>query len=214
MARCSYLGHVMGNGEVKPEPSKLEAAQAFPTPRTKKQVRAFLGLTGYYRKFIPDYATIVVPLTDLTRKNMPNLIVWTPACDAAFTALKTRLCSSPVLRSPDFGRPFILQTDTSNQGVGVVLSQLDDDGTEHPVVYYSWKLLPREERYATVEKECLAIKLAVYAFKIYLLGKHFTIQTDHCALEWLDRLKGSNARLTRWSLALQPFELSRREMQW
>ena len=208
MASCAYLGHIVGNGEVKPEQTKIEAVSAFPIPTTKKQVRAFLGLTGYYRKFIPDYATVALPLTDLTRKQMPNQVVWGPECDTAFTTLKNRLCSSPILRSPDFSRPFILQTDASDRGVGAVLSQLDDEGIDHPVAYYSRKLLPREEKYATVEKECLAIKLAIQAFKVYLIGRHFVIQMDHCALEWLDRLKDNNARLTRWSLFLQPFNFT------
>lgn len=125
---------------------------------------------------------------------MPNHLVWTPACDAAFTALKTRLCLSPVLWIPDLGRPFVLQMDTSNRGVGMVLSQLDDDGTEYPVAYYSRKLLPLEEWYVTVEKERVSIKLAVHVFKVYLVGKHFTIQNDHHVLVWLDQLKDSNAQ--------------------
>ena len=92
--------------------------------------------------------------------------------------------------------------------MGAVLSQYDDGGVEHPVAYYSRKFLPREERYSTVEKECLGIKLGVHAFRVYLLGRPFTIQTDHRSLEWLDRLKENNARLTHWSLALQPYQYS------
>ena len=88
------------------------------------------------------------------------------------------MCSSPVLRSPDFSKPFIVQTDASERGVGAVLSQLDDNGDDYPMSYYSQKLLLRQERYATVEKECLAIRLAVQAFRVYLLGRPFTIQTD------------------------------------
>ena len=100
---------------------------------------------------------------------------------------------------------FVLQTDASDRGVGAVLSQRDDDGVDHPVAFYSRKLLPREERYSTIEK-CLAIKLATHAFRVYLLGRQFEVQTDHRALEWLNRLKDHNARLTRWSLALQPYD--------
>ena len=100
---------------------------------------------------------------------------------------------------------FILQTDASERGIVAVLSQYDQEGTEHPVAFNSRKLLPREVRYSTIEKECLAIKAATHHFRVYLLGRMFTIQTDHRALEWLDRLKDNNARLTRWSLALQPY---------
>ena len=175
-------------------------------PTNKKEVQTFLGLTGYYRKFIPQYASVSAPLSDLVRKNRPNKVVWSPECEEAFLSLKQLLCTDPVLRSQDFTKEFIVQTDASERGVGAVLSQLDDEGLDHPISYFSRKLLPREEYYATVEKECLAIKLAVQTFRDYLLGRLFTIQTDHQALEWLDRLKENNSRLTRWSLALQPFD--------
>lgn len=111
-------------------------------------------------------------------------------------------------KEPDFNQPFTLQTDASDRGVGAVLSQQDSSGMEHPVGYFSRKLLPREERYATVEKECLAIKLGIQAFRVYLLGRHFKIETDHRSLEWLHRMKNDNARLTRWSLALQPYNFT------
>ena len=177
MSQCTYLGHVVGNGKVRPEQSKVKALEDFPIPKTKKQVRAFLGLTGYYRKFIKNYAERATALTDLTRKNAPNNVLWTTACNSAFSELKKALCLSAVLRSPDFRRRFILQTDASDRGIGAVLSQCDDDGTEHPVAFYSRKLLPREERYSTVEKECLAIKLATHAFRVYLLGRPFDKRT-------------------------------------
>ncbi|KAL5506277.1 hypothetical protein EMCRGX_G007890 [Ephydatia muelleri] len=206
MDECTYLGHIVGNGHVRPEKGKVAAVEAFPVPKTKKDVRAFLGLTGYYRKFIPEYATIAALLTELTKKEQPNCLAWSSGCAEAFEALKRHLCTSPVLKCPNFERPFVLQTDASDWGVGAVLSQKDDDDNEHPVAYFSKKLLPRERRYSTIEKECLAIKLATHAFRVYLLGKPFTVQTDHHALEWLDRLKEDNARLTRWSLALQPYQ--------
>ena len=205
MKQCSYLGHIVGNGVVQPELDKVEAVRSFTIPQTKTNVRAFLGLTGYYRRFIPGYATIALPLTDLTKKTAPNQVRLDSECDEAFMKLRELLCSSPILQSPDFSRPFILQTDASDRGVDAVLTQRDDSGQEHPVSYYSRKLLPREQRYSTVEKELLAIKLATNAFRVYLLGRPFTIVTDHRSLEWLERLKENNARLTRWSLALQPY---------
>ena len=206
MQQCSYLGHIVGNGVVQPELAKLQAVEAFPTPTSKRQVRTFLGLTGYYRKFIPNYASVACPLTDLTKKSAPNCPVWTNQCEEAFQTLKRLLCSAPVLKGPDFNKHFILQTDASERGIGAVLSQLDEDQEEHPIAFFSRKLLSREEKFSTIEKECLAIKLACQSFRVYLLGRPFLIQTDHRALEWLDRLKENNARLTRWSLALQPFQ--------
>jgi len=151
MSQCTYLGHVVGNGLVCPEPSKIQSVESFLTPANKKQVRRFLGLTGYYRKFIPDYAKNAAPLTDLTRKNKPNQVLWIAECDMAFQESKSILCSSPVLASPDFTRSFILQTDASERGVGAVLSQCDDNGQEHPVAYFSRKLVPREEHYSTIK---------------------------------------------------------------
>ena len=106
-------------------------------------------------------------------------MIWNDSCDVAFQSLKQRLCSPPVLRGPDFTKEFILQTDASDVAVGAVLSQKDEEGHDHPVAYFSRKLLPREVRYSTIEKECLAIKLATHAFRVYLLGREFVIQTDH-----------------------------------
>ena len=115
MAKCGYLGHIVGGGRVEPETAKINAVQSFQQPRTKKQVRVFLGLAGYYRKFIPNFATVAAPLTDLTRKMAPEKVTWTPSCGRAFRLLKKALCDSPVLRSPDFYHEFLLQTDASMQ---------------------------------------------------------------------------------------------------
>ncbi len=204
--QCVYLGFVVGNGTVQPEHPKIAAIENFEKPKTKKAVRTFLGMTGYYRKFIPDYSTVACSLTDLTRGKALSQVKWTADCETAFQHLKKCLCSKPILRSPDFSHEFILQTDASDRGVGAVLSQKDDEGNEHPTAYFSRKLLEREQKYLTIEKECLAIKLGVGAFRTYLLGRPFTIQTDHRSLEWLDRIKENNARLTRWSLFLQPYQ--------
>ena len=172
MSQCVYLGHVVGNGMVKLERSKVEAIENS-LPETKREIRTFLGLTGYYRKVILDYATIAAPLSDLTKKALPNSLKLNDEARKAFEKLKKLLCSEAVLSSPDFGRPFIIQTDASDRGVGAVLCKQGDDGEEHPVYYYSRKFLPREERYSVIEKECLAIRLAVDAFRVYLLGRSF-----------------------------------------
>ena len=205
LSECTYLGHIVGSGVVKPEKDKLRTIEQYPQPRTKKEIRSFLGLTGYYRRFIQNYSTIATPLTNLTRKSEPEKVVWTSKCNEAFEKLKESLLSTPVMRNPDFTRPFVLQTDASEVGVGAVLGQMDEKGFDHPVAYFSRKLLPRELKYSTVEKDCLAIKLGIEAFQVYLLGTEFTIQTDHRALQWLSNFKGNNSRLVRWSLALQPF---------
>ena len=133
-------------------------------------------------------------------------VSWSKECEQAFKSLKGCLCSDPLLWSPNLEKQFTLQTDASNCGIGAVLSQCDEESQEHPVAYYSRKLLPREERYSTIEKECLAIKEAIHNCRTYLLGRQFKVETDHPALVWMDRLKDINARLPRWCLLLQFYD--------
>ena len=159
MAECVYLGHVVGRGVIRPELSKVDAIQAFNQPATKKQVRAFLGITGYYRKFIPNYSALAASLTDLTKKNRPTKVTWTSDCNSTFWSLKIYLCTSPVLQSPNFTKPFILQTDASDRDVGAVLSQPSMDNDIHPVAYFSTRRKVLHHR-----KKCLAVKLGIEAF--------------------------------------------------
>uniref|UniRef100_A0ABM5F7S0 ribonuclease H n=1 Tax=Pogona vitticeps TaxID=103695 RepID=A0ABM5F7S0_9SAUR len=135
-----YLGHMVGGGMIKPLEAKIEAVRDWPRPNTKKKVKSFLGLVGYYRKFIPRFSEIAAPLTDLTRKKADDRIPWTSDCEAAFQRLKEALIDYPVLRAPDFDREFIIYTDASNSGVGAVLCQEDENGDQHPVSYLSRKL--------------------------------------------------------------------------
>lgn len=204
-SQVSYLGHTVGNGQIKPMLNKLESVQEFPTPVLKKNVRAFLGLSGYYRKFVPQYATISKPLVDLTKKAQPNAVCWTPECEEAFKSLKEALVSAPILATPDFGKPFLLQTDASKVGIGAVLSQIDDQCREHAIVYLSRKMLPNELNYSVPEKECLAVVYAINKLRYYLQGHQFTVVTDHQALKWLENTRASHNRLMRWSLILQQF---------
>lgn len=131
---------------------------------TKKQVGSFLGLLGWYRKFIPNFSARASVLTDLTRATVPNKVVWTEQCEQAFQDLREAVCGDSVLPSPDFQKPFILQTDASGVGLGAVLLQ-EVDGDRRPVAFLSRKLFPRETRYSTVEKECQAIKWATDSFR-------------------------------------------------
>ncbi|XP_064389549.1 uncharacterized protein LOC135337548 [Halichondria panicea] len=202
-----YLGHVIGGGKVRPDPQKLQAVAEYPRPQTKKDVRAFLGLVGYYRKFTPNFADIAVPLTDLTRKKKPEKVIWTGECDQSFIALKETLLKHPVLEVFDPNKQFLLQTDASERGLGAVLSQRDSEGQENPIAFASRKLQPRERNYATIEKECLAVVWALKIFYTYLYGRKIEVQTDHQPLAWLHKMQNANARLTRWALAIQPYQL-------
>lgn len=198
------LGHIIGSGKLKPDPRKISAMKKFPLPLTKKDMRSFLGVTGYYRQYIKDYTHITAPLTELLKKDKPNQIVWGPAETASFQKHKDVLVTSPILINPDFTRPFILQTDASNNAIGAVLSQQMADG-EHPVAYLSKRLLPREQNYSTIEKELLAIVWAVGSLSYYLDGRKFIIETDYNPLTWLNKMKDKNQRLLRWALALQTY---------
>ncbi|CAM4612755.1 unnamed protein product [Leuciscus chuanchicus] len=200
-----YLGFHLGHGQVRPQIDKTAAVATCPRPKTKKEVRQFLGLAGYYRRFVPNYSDLASPLTDLTKKEVPDTVPWTEQCQQAFTQLKAALCGGPLLHAPDFSLPFILQTDASDRGMGAVLSQ-EVEGEERPVLYISRKLSKRETMYSTIEKECLAIRWAVLTLRYYLLGREFTLCSDHAPLQWLHRMKDTNARITRWYLALQPFK--------
>ncbi len=200
-----YLGFHLGHGQVRTQINKTAAIAACPRPKTKKEVRQFLGLAGYYRRFISNYSDLTSPLTDLTKKEFPDPVQWTELCQQAFTQVKAALCGGPLLHSPNFSLPFLLQTDASDRGLGAVLSQ-EMEGEERPVLYISRKLSKREAMYSTIEKECLAIRWAVLTLRYYLLGRESTLCSDHAPLQWLHRMKDTNARITRWYLALQPFK--------
>ena len=182
----SYFGHVIGGGRLQPDPNKIQAVRNYPRPVTKGNAQAFLGLVGYYGCFIPHFATVAAPLTDLTCKRHLQHITWNAEAEIAFQNLKDLFMETPVL---DHSRSYALQTDASERGLGAVLSQADHQGDEHPIAYASRKLLPRETKYSTIEKECLAIVWALKFFHVYLFGQSFVIQTDHQPLAWLQQMR-------------------------
>ncbi len=199
-----FVGHVIGNGCMKPNPSKVQSIQECPHPETKKQVRSFLGLIGFYRKYIPNFSSIASPLTELTKKGQPTKVSWGVEQEGAFRNLSQILTQSPVLRLPDCERQFILRTDASDSGLGAVILQ-EYDGEKFPVAYASKKLLVRERAYSVIERECLAIVWAVQKFQTYLYGQEFILETDHQPLIYLNRAKVANSRIMRWALSLQPY---------
>ncbi|CAJ0968777.1 unnamed protein product [Ranitomeya imitator] len=207
LTEARYLGYVIGRAVIKPQVNKIEAIQNWPKPLSSKQVRAFLGIIGYYRRFIPNFAGKSASLTDLLKGKKTVMVKWNPQAEEAFQSLKSALCGQPVLISPDFKKTFIVQTDASEVGLGAVLSQ-EVNGDEHPVTYLSRKLTPAEKNYSVVEKECLAIKWALESLRYYLLGRQFRLVTDHSPLVWMRNAKERNARVTRWFLSLQNFSFS------
>ena len=201
-----FLGHVVGSGVLRPDESKTEKILQVSTPTTKKQVRSLLGLLSFYRRYIPGFASVAAPLTDLTKESGRSCrsIHWTPDCASALQEIQDLLSRKPVLLLPRLDLPFVLQTDASSTGLGAVLLQEFEDSL-HPVCFASRKLLDREKRYSTIERECLAIVWAVHKFVRFLWGVRFVLQTDHRPLTYLRTSNFKNSRIMRWALSLQEF---------
>lgn len=202
MEEIIFVGHQVKNGTIKPDPDKLRAIQEIPIPNDVTQLKSFLGLVNYYRKFIPGFAKIALPLYALTKKGVEY--TWSGITDAAFNQLKAALISADCLYAPDFKKQFILQTDACKTGIGSVLTQ-NFDGEEHPVAYISRQLLPAEKNYSATEQEALAVVWGIKTFEHYLVDKPFIVVTDHHALQWMPTKKSLNKRLTRWALFLSEF---------
>ena len=201
-ATVVYLGHEIGYGRVAPKQRNIEAIIVFPRPKNKKDVRSFLGLIGYYRRFIKNFSDLANPLTNLLKKG--SKFTWCEECNDSFSKLKTVITSYPILRSPDYSKPFKLAVDASDIGVGSVLLQ-EVQGSDLPIAYFSKKLNQAQRKYSTVEKETLSLILAYIHFEPYLSSSKvpIIIYTDHNPLKFLNTFRNKNARLTRWSLMLQ-----------
>ena len=212
-AQVTYLGHVVGQGEVKPVSAKVEAIANFPRPESKKQLMRFLGMAGYYRRFCPNFAAVAEPLTQLLSKR--EKFIWSERCDKAFEELKAMLQSAPVLAAPDFESSFKLAVDASDVAAGAVLLQEDDEGVEHPVCYFSKKFNKSQRNYSTIEKECLALMLALQHFEVYISSSSLPIvvYSDHNPLVFIHKMKDKNQRLLRWSIMLQEYVLEIRHIR-
>ncbi|VDI26645.1 Hypothetical predicted protein, partial [Mytilus galloprovincialis] len=197
-----FLGHIISREGVKVDPAKTSAVSKFPTPQTQKQLRSFLGMANYYRRFIKDHSKIVFPLNSLLHKDQPVKLKWTPKCQTAFDTIKHALVNAPVLSYPDLDKPFILTCDASDTAIAFVLGQLNSDNKEYAIAYGNKSLTKEERNYTTSEKECLAILKGVETFRPYLANSAFTVITDHNALVWLKSAKHTG-RLSRWALKLQ-----------
>ncbi|GFO36666.1 polyprotein [Plakobranchus ocellatus] len=200
----NFLGHVVSHGLIKPDPQKTEKILNLQRPKTKKDVRKICGLANYYRRFIPFFANIMAPLTNLTRASFPNTVNWTAECERAFNGLKQAMSSNPVLILPDLNKQFVVRSDASSKAIGAVLLQ-EKDGILRPISYVSRKLLDREQNYPICEKECLGVVFALHKFAGYLMMRKFLLQVDSKVLTVMKINKSLNPRLLRWSLALQGF---------
>uniref|UniRef100_A0A1A8HXS3 Gypsy retrotransposon integrase-like protein 1 n=1 Tax=Nothobranchius kuhntae TaxID=321403 RepID=A0A1A8HXS3_NOTKU len=206
-ATVSYLGKEVGHGFVRMLSDKVKSVSEFPVPRTRRELRRFLEMVGYYRCFCNNFATVVCPLTQLLSPKVP--FKWNQEAQAAFTSCKLLLTNAPILKAPDLAKPFFMEVDASQVGAGAVLLQNDENGLVHPVAYFSKKFSPCQTRYSTVEKETLALLMALQHFHVYVGSgdKPLTVYTDHNPLTFLARMFNHNQRLMRWALLLQEFHL-------
>ncbi|KAH8238756.1 hypothetical protein KR032_001286, partial [Drosophila birchii] len=199
----AYLGHVISEEGIHTDPDKVAAIRELLPPTCLKELRRCLGIASWYRRFVPNCADIVEPMTSLLKKG--KKWDWTPRQDQAFQELKTRLTEAPVLVSPDFEQKFVLQTDASEYGIGAVLTQTTD-GQERVVAYASRRLNSAERNYSVTKKECLAIVWAVRRMRCYIEGYMFEVITDHQALKWLNSIDNPTGRIARWALELQQYQ--------
>lgn len=198
-----YLGYVVDSTGLRMDPAKVQAILNIPVPTSVSEVRRLLGLASWYRRFVPNFADLIAPLTELLKKGRP--FKWSVQCDEALNNLKERLIGAPVLSCPDFSKPFTIQCDASGYGIGAVLTQQQEDG-EKVICYLSRSLTRLERNYTTTERECLAVLWAIEKLRPYIEGTHFTVITDHASLLWLDRLESPSGRLARWAIRLQQYD--------
>ena len=203
MSKCSFaqrsvkfLGHVVSEKGVHTDPGKTEKVSQWPIPTSVKELRSFLGLANYYRRFVENFSSISAPLTELTRKG--KRFQWGQPEQDAFNQLRQALCSSPILAYPDYeGKPFRLKTDASDLALGAVLSQ-EQYGVERVIAYASRKLNSAEQNYSVTEREALAIVWGMSHFRPYLYGRPFLVLTDHRPITFLRSMKDPKGKFARW----------------
>ena len=204
-----YLGHVISAAGVSPDPEKLRVLREWPAPSKVREMQSFLGFINFYAEYLADATQLTAQLYDLTTGHKgDDPIKLSPQNVAAFEEIKRKLCAAPQLAHPDLERPFTLYTDASNIAVGAILLQRDSNGVERPVSFFSKKLSSAQRNYSTFERECLAVICALEHFRVYLLGRKFTLRTDHRALAWLfSKEPKASARISGWLATLMEYPI-------
>ena len=201
--KVEYLGHVVTPEGVSPNPDKVRVVQEFPPPNNLKELRHFLGLANYYRRFVKGFSHIANPLNALTKKGV--YLHWTEECAVAFDKLKCALVSAPILAYPSFKEPFLLFVDASSTGIGFTLAQVQN--AKEVVIANNGRGLNQAERnYSTTEREALPLVEGIKKFQPYLQNRKFTVVTDHSSLRWLMNVKYASGHLARWALLLQQYD--------
>jgi len=203
-----FLGHFLSKDGVSVDPVKIEKVKSFPVPKSQTELKSFIGLCNYYRRFVDGFARIVSPLNKLLKAEKRGKFKegdWTEACQNAFEKLKGALTSAPILNFPDMNKPFILSTDASGTAIGYVLGQVDSDGNENVIAYGGRALSGDEKKWSVFDQECLAVVEGITTYRHYLSRK-FTVFTDHKALSYLHKIKNPVDRVARWCMFLQGFD--------
>ena len=195
----AYLGHIISDKRVAPNPDKIKAISTYPAPQNNKQIKQFLGLVGYYRRFIKNFSLIAKPLTQLLKKDVP--FNWSPKVQKSFETFKTILTTEPILQYPNFQEIFLLTTDASDFAIGAFHKALSVK-----IFLFLMRLDKAEINDSTTEKEALAIVWATNYFRPYLYGRKFIILSDHRPLIWLFNCKNPSSRLLIWRLKLEEYE--------
>lgn len=180
MKSLKYLGYVVCEEGIRPDPDKIAPISDYPVPKTVKDIRRLMGLAGWYRRFIPNFASVTAPISNMLKKGRTK-IEWTAEAQQALEYIKVALTSSPVLANPDYSVPFIIQADASDVGMGAILVQGEGDD-EKVIAYWSQKLTAAQQKYQTTERECLAVISAIEKFRPYVERAEFTVITDHASL--------------------------------
>ena len=198
-----FLGHVVSKEGIATDPEKVKAIKEWPQPKDLHELRSFYGLCSYYRKFVQDFAKIAAPMTNLMRAE--TKFQWTQPCEEAFEEMKRRLIESPILALPQQDAHFILDTDASNFAIGGVLSQIQE-GQEKVIAYGSRSLTKEERNYCVTRRELLAVTEFLKKYRQYLLGRKFSVRTDHAALQWMRKTPEPIGQQARWTSLVEEFD--------
>ena len=202
----NFLGFELSHEGIKPQKRLTEAIINMDTPKSRKEVRRFLGMAGFYRCFIRNFAEIAEPLNKLTSENVT--FRWTDHCETAFSKLKELLTTKPILAFPKPGELFVLEVDASDVAVGGVLSQFQGDKQLHPVAYFSTALTDSQKKWSTYNKETFALVMATRHWYVYLIGSQFIVRSDHNPLTHIQKKKDPHGKLGRWIAELEVFDFS------
>ncbi|GFY11600.1 retrovirus-related Pol polyprotein from transposon opus [Trichonephila clavipes] len=205
--QIKYLGHIIGSGKHEPDPEKTAVINNLPVPKTKKELCSVLGLCNYYREYVPKYSELVYPLTELTKKRVPDSIPWTEKHDSSFHLLKKALGEAPSLYSPVPDKPYTIHSDASQIGIAACLSQKCGDKC-YPIAYASQKLSKTQQSWSTIEREAFAIVWSLKKFEVWVFGTEIEFYIGHNPLPYLTKNAPQSVRLQRWAFALQKYNVT------